>query len=96
MPLPLSQIRQAKVHVHAAEPEGSGAIRLSGSLPTLLKEKEVSDLLGVASGTLRNWRISGSGPGFCKMAKSMVRYPTRELEIWVNATYRHSTSEAGQ
>ncbi|MCY0146586.1 helix-turn-helix domain-containing protein [Hoeflea sp. G2-23] len=95
MPTQLSQHQQPRMHAHSVSGEGTGVISLSKSLPPLLKEREVSDLLSVAPGTLRNWRISGTGPGFCKIAKSMVRYPAKELENWINATYRHSTSESG-
>lgn len=81
----------------ACPPHGTAAsIRLPHTLPPMMKEKEVCDLLGIAAGTLRNWRVSGRGPRFCKLTGSVVRYPTQFLEEWLNARSRHSTSEAAQ
>lgn len=41
----------------------------------LLSEQEVADLYGVSVGTLRNWRVSGKGPPFTKLARNTIAYP---------------------
>jgi len=76
--------------------ETAESIRLPHTLPPMMKEQEVCELLGIAAGTLRNWRVSGRGPRFCKLTGSVVRYPAQFLEEWLNARSRHSTSEAAQ
>lgn len=38
-----------------------------------LDEKAVSELIGIAVQTLRNWRFRGTGPPYCKIGRS-VRY----------------------
>jgi len=45
----------------------------------------------------RNWerkRIRGDGPPFVKIGR-LVRYPVAELDAWLAAHLRHSTSDPG-
>lgn len=52
----------------------------------LLSAQEVSALIGLAEGTLANWRSQGGevGPPFVKLG-GMVRYRRTDLEAWIAA-----------
>lgn len=90
-------MRHAVASARAQAPiDATDGIRLPHTLPAMMKEREVCAYLSLAPGTLRNWRISGCGPQFCKLSGSVVRYPTQFLEDWLNACRRRSTSEAAR
>ncbi|NCC41423.1 MAG: DNA-binding protein [Gammaproteobacteria bacterium] len=48
----------------------------------LLSTKEAADRLGLASGTLENWRLSGKGPPWHKPV-GKIYYLESELLEWV-------------
>ncbi len=50
----------------------------------LLTPKEVSSGLGLALGTLNNWRCLGTGPKYIKIG-GRVRYPVRDLTSWLQS-----------
>lgn len=52
----------------------------------LLTAQEVAALIGLAEGTLANWRSQGGdiGPPFVKLG-GMVRYRRTDLEAWIAA-----------
>jgi hypothetical protein len=54
----------------------------------LLSPKEVSELLGVSTGTLRSWRERNDGPAFLKVGK-LIKYERDGLEVWLAATNLH-------
>lgn len=56
-----------------------------------LNESEAAQFLGMAAGTLRNWRHLGTGPEFERVRRS-VRYRLQALEAWV--TRDHGSSLA--
>jgi excisionase family DNA binding protein len=58
----------------------------------LLTESEVADLLKISVRTLQAWRVRGGGPGFLKIGRA-VRYSLNEIEEWLAATQRRSTSD---
>ena len=60
----------------------------------LLPESEAANQLGVAVATLRRWRWSGKGPAFRKI-ETAVRYHPTDLEAYIEACRRHSTSDPG-
>jgi excisionase family DNA binding protein len=49
----------------------------------LLTPGEVSDYLGVPTGTLANWRYTGRGPTFTRLGRH-VRYRATDVAAWVN------------
>lgn len=49
----------------------------------MVKEKDAAERLGVATGTLRNWRWAKIGPRYFKVGKS-VRYCVADLESYIN------------
>jgi predicted DNA-binding transcriptional regulator AlpA len=62
-------------------------------MPTLLSQREAAQFLCLSERTLERWRVSGNGPKFCKLGRRVV-YRSTDLEAWINAHVRQSTSEA--
>ena len=65
----------------------------SGS-PHFIDEAQLEARTGISR---RNWerkRIRGDGPPFVKIGR-LVRYPVSELDAWLAAHLRHSTSDPG-
>ncbi len=60
----------------------------------LLTEKQVAALLRVTVKALQAWRGRGGGPPFVKMGRC-VRYRLEDLEAFVRAALRQSTSDRG-
>jgi excisionase family DNA binding protein len=50
----------------------------------LLTEPEVAERLRVSLACLRRWRLERRGPRFLKVG-SLVRYPTEELDRWIES-----------
>jgi hypothetical protein len=50
-------------------------------------------VVGVAVGTMENWRIAGRGPRFIKAGRKVV-YDPDDIEAWKEANRFSSTSEA--
>lgn len=48
----------------------------------LLDTHQASQLLGLAPGTLRKWRLTGRGPAFVRLGRS-VKYRQSALESFV-------------
>ena len=60
----------------------------------LLKENEAAEHLALEIATLRRWRWAGKGPRFLKIGGA-VRYDVADLELFINASRRVSTSDPG-
>lgn len=60
----------------------------------LLTDVEAADLLALRPATLRRWRLRGVGPRWAKLG-SAVRYAAADLEAYVAASGRTSTSDRG-
>jgi predicted DNA-binding transcriptional regulator AlpA len=58
----------------------------------LLTETEAAAKLGLEPTTLRRWRWSGDGPVFRKLG-SAVRYHPEDLQAFIEAAARRSTSD---
>ncbi len=59
----------------------------------LLKENDAAIILNVKVATLRRWRWAGIGPTFHKIGAFSVRYDRQDLESFIEAGRRRSTSE---
>jgi len=59
----------------------------------LLNEREAAERLGLAVATLRRWRWAGRGPRFLKIGATAVRYSLEELDAFLAAAQRTSTSD---
>ena len=60
----------------------------------LMDEKQAAALLNVSVKTLQARRSKGGGPLFVKLGRS-VRYAMADLEAFVQAAVRSSTSDSG-
>lgn len=58
----------------------------------LLNESQAAGFLGLAEITLRKYRVTGDGPHFIKMGRS-VRYRQEDIDAWVEARRVKSTSQ---
>lgn len=59
----------------------------------LLTEEQLAERWGIASKTLANKRCNGEGPPYIKLGR-LVRYDVAQIDAWLAARVRHSTSEA--
>ncbi|WP_373875211.1 helix-turn-helix transcriptional regulator [Methylorubrum podarium] len=59
----------------------------------LLTTQESANYVGLGVHRLEKLRISGGGPEFIKLGRS-VRYERAALDAWIAASRRRSTSEA--
>jgi predicted DNA-binding transcriptional regulator AlpA len=59
----------------------------------LLKARDAAQILGLSESTLAKMRLSGAGPHYIKLGRS-VRYLPSAVEKWVQARSRQSTSDA--
>lgn len=60
---------------------------------TMLTTTEAAVYLGLSKACLEAWRNRGGGPAFVKMQRA-CRYPKKNLDDFLKACTRHSTSEA--
>ena len=60
----------------------------------LLTEKEVSHEYGFPLGTLRKWRLYGSGPRYLKIG-ARCYYLHQDILAFIEASRRRSTSDGG-
>jgi predicted DNA-binding transcriptional regulator AlpA len=61
--------------------------------PKLLNTPELADMLTNKSNTIEGWRIKGIGPKYIKIGR-LVRYRPEDVEEWLEAQSRNSTSQA--
>lgn len=68
------------------------SIEAQASLRRLLRPQEAAEYLGLGHSTLAKLRLSGGGPRFRKLGRS-VRYHPDDLERWAAERSQRSTSE---
>ena len=59
---------------------------------TLLSAREAAALLHLSERTLERFRVSGAGPKFVRLGRS-IRYPLTDIEAFIAARIVGSTSE---
>ena len=62
--------------------------------PKLLDTPELAAYLDNQTNTLEGWRVKGIGPRYIKIGR-LVRYRIEDVERWIEAQTRTSTSQAG-
>lgn len=62
--------------------------------PRLLSTPEAATHLGLSPAYLTKKRVTGGGPAFVKLG-ARVAYDPADLESWVQANKRRSTSDRG-
>lgn len=50
----------------------------------LVPTQAAAERLGIAAGTLRNWRMNGQGPAYVRLQRD-IRYSRNELDRWIAA-----------
>ena len=60
-----------------------------------LRVPQAADYLGLSTSTLAKMRLRGDGPRYLKAGRRIVIYDVHDLEEWLGARRRHSTSEQG-
>jgi predicted DNA-binding transcriptional regulator AlpA len=61
----------------------------------LLNEKQAAEYVNLGVRTLQAFRCRGGGPTFYKLGAKKVAYRLSDLEAWITAGRRSSTSDAG-
>jgi predicted DNA-binding transcriptional regulator AlpA len=60
----------------------------------LLRPRDAANLLGLSESTLAKLRLSGGGPEYLKLGRS-IRYARKSVDSWISARARRSTSDTG-
>lgn len=60
--------------------------------PIYFPQTSVALLLNVSERTLERWRVEGSGPAYLKAGRRVL-YLQSDIEEWLEASRRNSTSE---
>lgn len=60
----------------------------------LLRAPEAADYVRLSLSTLAKLRMRGDGPRYCKAGPRIVVYEEDDLDSWLLARARHSTSSA--
>jgi predicted DNA-binding transcriptional regulator AlpA len=68
---------------------------LAGLPPRYLRTPEASRFVGLSIRTLEKHRIYGTGPRYSKLGGRVV-YRIDDLQAWVDAAAKASTSDPGQ
>lgn len=64
------------------------------SLPRLLTQRDLAAYIGKSTAWCERARWAGEGPRFVKLGRH-VRYRAEDVQDWLDAHVRQSTSEAG-
>jgi predicted DNA-binding transcriptional regulator AlpA len=62
-------------------------------MDALINSKQAARLLGLSPRTLERHRLAGTGPRYIVLGRRLVRYRLMDIEAWIAANGRHSTSE---
>lgn len=60
----------------------------------LLTTQQAAHHIALSPRTLERYRVTGEGPPFLKVGR-LVRYRIRDLDVWLDAAVRQSTSDPG-
>ena len=60
-----------------------------------LRTRAAAEYLGIAARTLEDLRLRGGGPTYSTPRARIVLYDVRDLEAWIVAGRRRSTSDPG-
>jgi predicted DNA-binding transcriptional regulator AlpA len=68
---------------------------MTNLLTRKLRVPEAAAYLGLSLSTLAKMRLRGDGPAYAKAGTKIVLYDIGELNTWLAARTRRSTSESG-
>jgi predicted DNA-binding transcriptional regulator AlpA len=63
--------------------------------PPVLRTPAAAAYLALSESTLEKYRVTGQGPIYHKAGPKIVIYRSEDLDEWLNARRRRSTSETG-
>jgi predicted DNA-binding transcriptional regulator AlpA len=61
----------------------------------VLRTQEAAEYVGLSASTLEKFRLTGDGPVYQKSGPKIVVYRVEDLDAWLNAGRRRSTSDNG-
>lgn len=67
----------------------------SDDLLPLITASDLSEYLGVPTGTLANWRYQGRGPAFVRLGRH-VRYRAQDVLDWISEQVSDGASPGGE
>jgi len=91
---PMSQAPKPSVALAAEPKRRTWQPRRPGTDGRLLDVEAAARYLGLSASTLNKLRCRGGGPKFLKITRSAVRYDPTDLDAWLAARRRGSTSES--
>lgn len=53
-----------------------------------LGTEAAAEALGVSPGTMRRWRLEGTGPAYVRVSRNLVLYRPADLDHWLDAQTR--------
>ena len=63
--------------------------------PRVLRTPDAAQYLGLTASTLEKMRLSGNGPRFIRLGARAVGYTIGDLDSFIEAGRRFSTSDSG-
>ncbi len=61
--------------------------------PERMSVEQAASYLGISASTMNKWRLTGEGPVFYKLGAKRVTYSRTDLDVFLKASRRRSTSE---
>ena len=68
-------------------------MKLADRYPAKMRVPQAAEYLGLSQSTLAKMRLRGDGPPYLKLGGKIVVYDIQDIESWLAASRRHSTSE---
>jgi hypothetical protein len=59
-----------------------------------MRTPAAADYIESTPSTMEKWRVNGIGPPFCKSGRNVI-YDREDLDAWLSARRRTSTSDTG-
>jgi predicted DNA-binding transcriptional regulator AlpA len=60
-----------------------------------MRTPQAADYVGLSASTLEKFRLTGDGPPYRKAGPKIVVYRPEDLDAWLDANRRSSTSDTG-
>jgi predicted DNA-binding transcriptional regulator AlpA len=61
----------------------------------ILRQPAAAKYVGLAESTLEKYRLTGGGPRFVRLGVRAIGYDVQDLDAWIDAQKRSSTSDGG-
>jgi predicted DNA-binding transcriptional regulator AlpA len=61
----------------------------------VLRTPQAAEYVGLSPSTLEKFRLTGNGPPYQKAGPKIVVYRPEDLDAWLSANRRRSTSDTG-